>query len=70
MFSRIRKGADDLHKKLSKRSASEMPGLVEEKEGTETKVKSKFKELMKPDESMVSGFWLLYHSIKMHWAEN
>lgn len=47
-----------------------MPGLVKENEGTETKVKCKFNELMEPDEWMLSEFWLLYHSIKMHWAKN
>lgn len=50
MFSRIRKETDNPHKNLSKRSAAVMPGLVKENEGTETKVKCKFNELMEPDE--------------------
>lgn len=49
-FSRIRKGTGNLHKNLSKRSASEMPGCIKESKGTETKVKCNFNELMEPDE--------------------
>jgi hypothetical protein len=43
MLSRIRKGAANLHKNLSKSSASEMPGLIK-KAGTEIKKKCKFHE--------------------------
>lgn len=50
LSSRIRKGTDNQHKNLFKRSASEMPGLVKENEGTERKMKCKFNELMEPDE--------------------
>lgn len=50
MLSRRSKGTDNLYKNLSKRSASEMPGLVKENSGTETKVKRKFNELTEPDE--------------------
>jgi hypothetical protein len=49
VLSRIRKGTANLHKNLSKRSASETPGLIK-KAGTETKRKCKFHEWVEPDE--------------------
>ena len=61
---RMGKGTDSQHKNLSKRSASQMPGLIKKNEGTETKVKCKFNELMELDEWTHSVFWLLYHCIK------